>query len=36
VIAGAGFVTLLTVAIAWLAGLRRQDAAEAAVALLRQ
>jgi Major Facilitator Superfamily len=36
VIAGAGFVTLLTVAIAWLAGLRRQDAREAAVALMRQ
>ncbi len=36
VIAGAGLVTLLTVAIAWLAGLRRQDAPEAATALLRQ
>jgi hypothetical protein len=35
-IAGAGFVTLLTVAIAWLAGLRRQDAPEAAIALLRR
>lgn len=36
VIAGAGLVTLLTVAVAWLAGLRRQNAPEAAVALLRQ
>ncbi len=36
VIAGAGFVTLLTVAIAWLAGLRRQDASDAAGALLQQ
>jgi predicted MFS family arabinose efflux permease len=35
-IAGAGLMTLLTVVIAWLAGLRRQDAPEAAVALLRR
>jgi predicted MFS family arabinose efflux permease len=36
VIAGAGLMTLLTVVIAWLAGLRRQDAPAAAVALLRR
>src|SRR5262249_12495388 len=35
VIAGAGLVTLLTTAIAWLAGLRRQHAPEVGVALLR-
>ncbi len=34
VIAGAGLITLLTVVTAWLAALRRQDAPEAAVALL--
>jgi len=36
VIAGAGLMTLLTVVIAWLTGIRRQDVPEAAVALLRR
>jgi hypothetical protein len=36
VIAGAGIMTLLTVVIAWLSGIRRQDAQEAAVALIRR
>jgi MFS family permease len=36
VIAAAGLMTLLTVVIAWLTGLRRQDAPAAAVALLRR
>jgi hypothetical protein len=36
VIAGAGLMTLLTVVIAWLTGIRRQDVRQAAVALLRR
>jgi hypothetical protein len=36
VFASAGSVTLLTVAIAWISGLRRQDSAGVAVALLGQ